>query len=514
MTATAAPRAAKAVGVTAVLVGLGSGLGFVRDLMLGTTFGADAETDAFLVAWTIPETAAPLLIEGAMAFVLVPLFSRALEAGDDLRRLVSSTMPGLCLTLAALSAVTAAGAPWLVAVLAPGIPRAELAVGCMRLTSVTILMFGLAGYLSAALRAQHTFAPPAAIYLAYNAGIVGCVWALSGQGAFGAAVGVAAGGVGMVLVQAPAFALRLSRSREASDGTARIIDQEPAGAVALSWAVFVPVAVFTLARQSQVFIERYVASSLPEGSISHLNYAQKVSQVAMVVSLIAATVSFPRLARAIAAGDRAAARRTLLADLVAAAAIVLLATAILLVCARDVVTVLLRYGAFTEADATATAAIMRVYVLGLLGQAVVGVVCRAYFCGARASWYPALAMATGLAVMALLARPSWGVTGIAAANAAGITVTAVLLLVRLRARIVALPLRASAGPVGLLLLSVTVAAAAGWAARAGLAGLPQPLALALTGAVITAVFCAVAVSTGALTTLTGDTRPTRLRGGA
>ncbi|MEV4089134.1 lipid II flippase MurJ, partial [Nonomuraea fuscirosea] len=91
-----------------------TGRGSSRDLTLGTTFGADAETDAFLVAWTIPETAAPLLIEGAMAFVLVPLFSRALEAGDDLRKLVSATMPALCLALAALSAVTAAAAPWLV----------------------------------------------------------------------------------------------------------------------------------------------------------------------------------------------------------------------------------------------------------------------------------------------------------------------------------------------------------------------------------------------------------------
>ncbi|MEV0389380.1 lipid II flippase MurJ, partial [Nonomuraea sp. NPDC050643] len=448
---TATSPAMKAIGVTALLVGLGSVLGFVRDLMLGTTFGADAETDAFLVAWTIPETAAPLLIEGAMAFVLVPLFSRAMEAGDDPRKLVSSTLPALCLTLAALSAVTAVGAPWLVGALAPAIPRADLAVDCMRLTSITILTFGLAGYMSAALRAHHAFAPPAAIYLAYNAGIVACVGALSGQGAYGAAIGVAAGGVGMVLVQAPAFALRLGWPRRAARG------------VPLPWGAFVPVAVFTLARQCQVFIERYVGSSLAEGSISHLNYGQKIAQVAMVVSLIAATVSFPRLARAIAAGDGGQARRTLLGDLVAAAAIVLLATAVLLVCAQDIVTVLLRYGAFTEADTVATARIMQVYSLGLLGQAVVGVVCRAYFCGARACWYPALAMAAGLAATAALARPSWGVTGIAAANAAGITLTAVLLLVRLRARIVALPLRASAKPVGLLVLSATAAAGAGWA---------------------------------------------------
>ncbi|MGW0809485.1 lipid II flippase MurJ [Nonomuraea sp. NPDC002799] len=485
MTTTASPGL-KAVSVTALLVGLGSMLGFVRDLLLGTTFGADAGTDAFLVAWTIPETAAPLLIEGAMAFVLVPLFSRAVEAGDDLRILVSSTLPRLCLALAALSALTAASAPWLVGVLAPGIPRAGLATECMRVASITILTFGLAGYLSAALRAQHAFAPPAAIYLAYNAGIVACVWCLRDQGAYGAAIGLAVGGVGMVLVQAPAF-VRLCRPLRL-----------PAHPVPLALGAFLPVAVFTLARQCQVFIERFVGSSLAEGSISHLNYAQKIAQVAMVLSLIVATVSFPQLARAIAAGDRAQARRRMVDDLVTASAIVLPATAGLLVCAPDVVAVLLRHGAFTEADAAATAWIMRVYSLGLLGQAVVGVVCRAFFCGARASWYPALAMAAGLVATGVLARPSWGVTGIAAANAAGITLTAALLMTGLRGRIIALPLRAAAAPLGALLLAAAVAAGAGWGTRSLVASAPLPIALALTALAIAAVFCVVTALVAAL----------------
>ncbi|MFC4114450.1 murein biosynthesis integral membrane protein MurJ [Nonomuraea zeae] len=497
---TAASPAVRAVSVTALLIGLGSTLGFVRDLMLGTTFGADAETDAFLVAWTIPETAAPLLIEGAMAFVLVPLFSRAVEAGDDLRSLVSSTLPHLCLALAALSALAAAGAPWLVGVLAPGIPRGDLATDCMRVASVTILTFGLAGYLSAALRAREAFAPPAAIYVAYNAGIIACVWALRDQGAYGAAVGVAAGGVGMVLVQAPAFVRRFGAPGRPTRG------------VALPAAAFLPVAVFTLARQCQVFIERFTGSSLAEGSISHLNYAQKIAQVPMVLSLVVATVTFPRLARAIAAGDAAQARRRMIDDLVTAAAIVLPATAALVVCAPDVVAVLLEYGAFTEADTAATARIMQVYSLGLLGQALVGVGCRAFFCGARASWYPVLAMSAGLALTAALARPAWGVTGIAAANAAGITLTAAVLVAGLRGRVIALPLRAVAGPVGRLALAAAVAAGAGWATRGLLAGLPGPLSLVLSSAAIAAAFCVVAVLTGAVTALPDIAVITRLTG--
>ncbi|MFI7617452.1 lipid II flippase MurJ [Nonomuraea terrae] len=491
----------KAVSITAVLTGLGSLLGFVRDLLLGMLFGADAGTDAFLVAWTIPETAAPLLIEGAMAFVLVPLFSRWIELGHDVRELVSATLPYLCLGLVALSVLTAAAAPWLVGVLAPGIPRPEMAVDCMRVASVTILTFGLAGYLSAALRSHQSFTAPAAIYVAYNVGIVACVVALREQGAYAAAVGVAAGGLGMVLVQAPAFLRRFGTPRR----TAR--------RVPLPVLAFLPVAVFTLARQCQVFVERFVGSSLPEGSISHLNYAQKIAQVPMVLSLIVATVSFPQLARAISAGDDGRARRRMTRDLVAASAIVLPAAAVLIVCAPDLVAVLLQYGAFTAADTEATAQIMRVYALGLLGQAVVGAVSRAYFCRAGSYWYPTAAMAAGLAVTVVLARPSWGTTGIAAANAAGITLTALLLVAGLRRRVITLPPRAVARPIGGLLLAATAAAGAGWAVRAPAADLPELVRLTVTGAAIAAVFCAVVVATRAVTALTDDT-PTRMRGRA
>lgn len=63
---------AKAFGITAVLSAAGSALGLLRDLLLARYFGANQGTDAFLVAWTVPETAAPLLIEDAMSFLMVP----------------------------------------------------------------------------------------------------------------------------------------------------------------------------------------------------------------------------------------------------------------------------------------------------------------------------------------------------------------------------------------------------------------------------------------------------------
>lgn len=69
---------ARAAAVTAVLTIAGSLLGLVRDQSIAHLFGAGPDSDAFLISWTVPEMASTLLIEDAMALVLVPAFSHAL----------------------------------------------------------------------------------------------------------------------------------------------------------------------------------------------------------------------------------------------------------------------------------------------------------------------------------------------------------------------------------------------------------------------------------------------------
>ncbi|MFD6026388.1 lipid II flippase MurJ, partial [Streptomyces griseoluteus] len=201
---------ARAALLTASLSAAGALLGLVRDQSLARLFGAGRDTDAFLVAWTVPEFAATLLIEDGLAFALIPAFSMALARrargapGDPVRALVRGTLPRLTLAFTLVGAVLALGAPQLVQVLAPGLPDPALAVDCTRLTATCVLTFGLAGYFSAALRAHRRFLAPAAIYVAYNTGIVTAMFALGGVwGVRSAAFGVAAGGVLMILTQLP-----------------------------------------------------------------------------------------------------------------------------------------------------------------------------------------------------------------------------------------------------------------------------------------------------------------------
>ncbi|WP_103528483.1 lipid II flippase MurJ, partial [Streptomyces sp. SM12] len=506
---------ARAALVTALLTAGGSLLGLMRDQTIAHLFGAGRETDAFLVAWTLPEFASTVLIEDAMALVLVPAFSLALahratgSAPDPVRLLLRATLPRLLLTLAVVAAVVAACAPALVRLLAPGLADPGLAADCTRLTAVTVLTFGTAGYLSAVLRAHHSFAAPAAIYMAYNFGIIAVAFALhTVWGMRAAALGVAVGSVLMVLVQLPAFLRHLPRrggerapvpvpSAVPSASPSAVPAAPPSPPSALTapgmaaLAVVAPVALFALSRQAQVLVERFLASGLPAGAISHLNYAQKVAQLPMVLSLMIVTVTLPIVARAMAEGDVERARRRVERDLVLASAVVLLGAAFVLACAPQLIELLFQRGAFDASATAATADVMRVYALGLLGHTLVGTLVRPFFSAARPTWYPLAAMSAGLAVTVvagtLLVGP-WGAPGIAAANAAGIAVSALLLLAGLGTRVMPLDTGRVLSTLGRLVLATAAATAAGWAAAASFDS--PPMALATAGVVVPAVLVA------------------------
>ncbi|MFE5025542.1 murein biosynthesis integral membrane protein MurJ [Streptomyces sp. NPDC056656] len=493
-------RLARAALLTAVLSAAGSILGLGRDQSLAHLFGAGSETDAFLVAWTVPEFASTLLIEDGLAFVLVPAFSaaiarRAHAAGTDpVRSLVSSSLPRFGLAFLAATVLLIAGAPFLVHVLAPGLSDPQLAVDCTRLTATCALTFGLTGYCSAALRAHGCYLPPAAIYVAYNIGIIATMLVCGTRfGVRSAAMGVAVGGCLMVAVQLPAFQRRLNTAK----ANVKLADEargEPGGEIAakaraVHLGLIAAVLTFALCKQSQVFIERFLASSLAAGSISHLNYAQKVAQLPMSFSLMLCTVTFPVVAQAVARGDIAAARARVERDLGLAACVVLVGAATIFACAPQIIQVLFQRGAFTAADTAATASVMRVYALGLLGHSLVGALVRSYFSAGRPTWYPVGAMAVGMAATAGVGARTvdlWGVRGIAGANAFGITLTAVLLLAAMDRRSVPVDISKVLAEMGKPLLAAAGATVAGLMAAASFT---SPLAAGGAGCLaVAAVF--------------------------
>src|SRR5919202_7122423 len=91
---------------------LGKFLGFIRDLLIAQHFGASSETDAFMVAGTMPETIGSLVLEGVAILVLVPLFARELEARGTLREFVARSLLPAIVVLLILTAGAVLAAPW------------------------------------------------------------------------------------------------------------------------------------------------------------------------------------------------------------------------------------------------------------------------------------------------------------------------------------------------------------------------------------------------------------------
>lgn len=419
-------RAAVAVGA---LTMLGNGLGLVRDMVLAAVYGAGGHTDAFVVAWTVPETFSPLLMEGLVPLVLVPWLVRHATDRDAARTALASVWWVVLSGGLVLGAAVAGFAPLIVRLVAPGIPDAGLAATCVALAAGTVPAMTLAGLLAALLRSMGALVLPALVYAGYNVGILATTLLLQARfGILAAAAGLSVGALLMVLVQLPT-AIRLVGLPAVS--------RLPVHRMGAALAVCVPTLGYLLARQGQVFVERQVGSRLDEGTITYLNLAQKLGQVPVTLVMALALVAFPAISRLVHRRDLAGVSRLTTAVTGAVTALLVPAAAFLMVTAVPLVTLAFGRGRFSDEAVQQTAATLTVYVAGLLAQGVVNVTVLTLFASSRRSWLPGVVLAAALTVTALtavaLAGP-WGAPGIAAGNAAGITVAAVLLAARLRAR--------------------------------------------------------------------------------
>jgi putative peptidoglycan lipid II flippase len=431
----------------------GRALGFLRDVLIARFFGASADTDAFYVAWTVPETASPLLVESAVIYALVPVFVRALESEGSAREALNRTLGPAVLVLAGLSALIALAAPLVVDVLAPGLAEHALATRSVRIASITVLAFGITGLFIAALRSREVFGVPASVTLVYNVGIIGCVLLLHGeQGVFSAAIGLAVGAAGMVLVQVPSVVRHI--------GWPRI------GGGSAKWALrvfipFVPIASFVLLRHSQVYVERFLGSLLDPGAISFLSYAERVAQVPLGLTFAIAIVSFPTIARSAARGRAEELRMSFERDLKLVTLVMIPAVAIALVFARPLIELLFERGSFTVEDTDATASVLQFYCAGIAGHALMAVaVLPVYGLGRRISM-PITSAALGIAVTIAIAAslmPVLDVEALALASALGAIVMAVHLLARVNSSVLGFDTR---GLRAHLVKTVSAAAAAG-----------------------------------------------------
>ncbi len=331
-------------------------LGFLRDAGIAYYFGASHVSDAFFVAFRIPNSFRRLLGEGGFNAVFVPLYTRALEEGRE-REFLSKVFAFYILSNALVTLLGILLSEQIVSLIAPGVRESEtfeLAVFMARFLFVYLLLVGLNAFFMGVLNVRGSFFVPA-----FSQGVFNLVFLLAlllladSYGHIALIAGVLVGGVFQVLINLPV----LIRERVSLSMSFRF-DED----VKLLLKRLIPALGGFGVNQLSLFIDTFLASFLRTGAISYLYYANRLYQLPFgVVSVGVANSLLSLLSRK--DSDKGQ-------ELTTAFRLILIlmipASAGLFVLSEEIVRVVYHRGSFTEEDVYFSSGALSIYSLGLV----------------------------------------------------------------------------------------------------------------------------------------------------
>ncbi len=410
-------------------------LGWLRVVVIGTTFGAGRELDAFYAAFRFPDLIMNLVAAGAIASALVPTLAALFVTGRAPRawRLASTILNLATMVLALFSVVIAVGAPVLVPLVTPGFDPAKtaLTVELAQMMALGPLLLALGSIVTSVLNADGRFAASMVAPIAYNVVTIAAALILPRFiGVHGLAVGVVAGAATYLVVQiAP-----LLRTGFRYERVIDLADPEIKGAALL----LVPRAFGLGASQFQLIAATILASGLSVGSVAAFSIAFTVFQIPVgTIGVPLGVVALPALSSSHAVGALREYLRLLTRSLRLMLFVMLPLAALAVVLRTELVTVLFNYGRFDARSIDLTADTLLFLLVGLPADTLNVILGRAFF--ARGStWTPVAIAAVELFVMVAvgaLTVGTYGLEGIALGFAVGAWLETVLLVTLLRRRV-------------------------------------------------------------------------------
>ena len=382
----------KSASTVSLLTLLSRIAGLARELLVASSFGASAMTDAFNVAFRIPNLFRRLFAEGAFSQAFVPVLSASKTQHGEVatRQLIDHVATLLLWALILTCAVGVVAAPLMVWAMASGLQQNPH--GYAIAVTMTQLMFPYIGFMSlvalcaGVLNTWKHFAVPAATPVLLNlCMIAAALWLAPWFGRVGIepiyalAAGVMLGGVLQLAVQISALR-RLGLWPRVALGLAgiRVAMQDP-GSRRIG-ALMLPALLGVSVAQVSLLINTQIASHLPIGSVSWLSYSDRLMEFPTAMLGVAlGVVLMPQLAAARAAGNAVqysalldwGLRSVLLLSVPSALALALFA--------KPLVAVLYHYGAFNANDVQQTTLALTGYAAGLVGIVAIKVLTPGYY---------------------------------------------------------------------------------------------------------------------------------------
>jgi len=411
-------------------------LGFVRQAAVNAVFGASGNADVLNAVFNIPNNLRKLLAEGALSSAFIPVLARA-SSDDEEReqgvpqRIVRNLLAFQYLVLIPLLVLSVffAGPITRFILDFPELERQELAADLFRWFIHYALLISVSAVIMGTLNSRGKFTVPAFTPIIFSVCVISSVLLLHAHlGLHAMTVGILAGGLAQIFVQAPGFK-RLGFDFRPSFDFAnpyfrRIIRQ---------WLPVVAASsVFAISQQ----VSLYFASGLESGSSSALANAVifwQLPQGIFGVSIM--TVLFPRMSREAALDDRVALKRTLGFGIRGIVALLVPSAIMLALLGREAVAVAFQRGNFELADTLRTAEVIGAYCIGMASVSAFNFLQRFFYSYGdfRTPTITAVGVVALDVILSLwLKETSLRVTGLALANSVAFTVGALALLARTR----------------------------------------------------------------------------------
>lgn len=414
--------------------------GFLRDVLMARFVGAGFASDAFLIAWRLPNLFRALFAEGAFSAAFVPMFNRIVgrETADGRDGLPAAllfaeqVLAALFPVLLVFTALMMWAAGPIVWAMTGGFPggtpeKLALAIDYTRITFPYLLLISLVSLLGGILNSLDRFwvnaAAPILLNLCMIAALIFFRGATEVETARMQAIAVTASGMLQLawLVWAcrrAGVSLRLRPPRLTPE-------------VRRMLALIGPAALGAGAVQFNLLISTTLAARfLPEGSVSWLYYADRLNQLPLgLIGIGVGTAILPALSRQIGKGDNAAANDTQCRAIELVLLLTLPAFAGLILCAQPIIRGTMEYGAFSAADTTATAAALSAFATGLPAYVLIKVLVPGFYARADTRTPVRVALLTMLVNLALNLALVWplGHVGLALSTAVAAWVNAAIL---------------------------------------------------------------------------------------
>jgi putative peptidoglycan lipid II flippase len=370
--------------------------GLVRETLTATYFGAGSQTDAFFVAFRLPNLLRRLFAEGAFSQAFVPVLGKIKAEEGDAQALQLARRCAVLMTaiLALVSLVAIIGAPILVWMMSGGFggdrQTFDLSVMLTRWMFPYILMISLVALASGVLNTWSKFKAPAFAPVLLNLSFIGSAILLSpylDEPIWALAIAVIAGGIAQLVLMV--FALRRILSTMSDDAINRQGDEATSWSIRTAWrdpsvrrilTLMVPATLAVSVAQISLIINTHIAARLEAGSVSWLSFADRLMEFPTALLGVAlGTVLLPSLTKANSERNQEEVSRLIDWGLRLVVILSVPAAVGLAVLSVPLTTVLFHYGQFDHQDLTMTAQAMVGYAMGLVGLIAIKVLAPGFY---------------------------------------------------------------------------------------------------------------------------------------